>query len=105
MKYKNIKIKITILMTLITLLLLANFSFGFWFIDEKEDNFKWINKDFSFPKGTWLAIDEDGDGFGYNYYFDDKISSLYALTLFVSNRPSRFNSTSFFTSTTIGSPS
>lgn len=72
MKFKNNKIKITILMTLITLLLLANFSFGFWFIDEKEDNFKWINKDFSFPKGTWLAIDEDGDGFGYNYYFDDK---------------------------------
>ena len=72
MKSSISKIKYFGLSLLIFVLMISNFSFAFWYNNEKEEILMWVNPDGSFPKNTWYQIDEDGDEKGFNYYFNEK---------------------------------
>ena len=72
MKNLSSKIKYLLLFISMNLFIMTGFTYAFWFNNESEDILMWINSDGSFPTNRWYAIDEDGDGIGYNYFFNEK---------------------------------
>lgn len=46
-------------------------AFARWMFIESENGIMWLNDDMTYPRGTWYIIDEDGDGVGYYYNFDE----------------------------------
>ena len=44
---------------------------AWWYPVEQINGFIWLNDDFSYPTNCWCLIDDDNDGFGYYYYFDE----------------------------------
>lgn len=56
---------------LFSILFFRNDTFAKWLFVESENGIMWLNDDNTYPKDTWYIIDDDGDGIGYYYNFDD----------------------------------
>ena len=65
------KNRIFVVLITIFVLLLATASFAFWYEYDKVGGIIWLNEDASYPKDGWMYLDEDSDGAGYFYYFEE----------------------------------
>lgn len=72
MNMKNLFLKLNICIFVFILFSLTFYknAYAIWGATEKGGIF-WINQDFTFPRGEWKLIDDDNDGVGYYYYFND----------------------------------
>lgn len=66
----NMKIKLIALVFVFMFCININ-TFSFWLYSDVHNGIAWINADLSFPSNQWYLIDDDGDGVGYYYYFDE----------------------------------
>ena len=69
---KFLGLKIKYLFALIVLVFVFNTNaYSVWLYSDIHHGLAWINDDLTFPYNQWYLIDEDGDGVGYYYYFDE----------------------------------
>lgn len=72
MMKKVFKKKIEFILILFVFVFFININtFSLWLYSDIHNGIAWINPDSTFPVNQWYLIDEDGDGVGYYYYFDE----------------------------------
>ena len=72
MMKKVFKKKIEFILILFVFVFFININtFSLWLYSDVHNGIAWINPDSTFPVNQWYLIDEDGDGVGYYYYFDE----------------------------------
>ena len=71
MKIPHLKKLIFIFSSIILLLFVSNVSFAIWRNAEDIGGIIWDDENGVEHRNGWFVIDEDGDGIGYKYYFDE----------------------------------
>lgn len=69
---KKNKFNIRFILSVLVFIFITNINtFSFWLYSDIHNGIAWINPDLTFPFNQWYLIDEDNDGVGYYYYFDE----------------------------------
>ena len=67
-------LKFKVVYFLIVFIMTISFStstYCIWLISDVFNGLAWINEDLTFPVNEWYLIDDNNDGIGYYYYFDE----------------------------------
>lgn len=65
------KLNTLLILSVLMVVVFATSAFSFWYEYDKVDGIIWLNEDASYPKDGWMFLDEDNDGLGYYYFFDE----------------------------------